>query len=75
MNLCRGLIKAREGAKISRMSWGEDRLTFLVHRTPLTDDPDEHLLDKYSKGVLVKENWLPSTEELFADDWKVLRGV
>ena len=75
MNLCRGYVKMEDGAKISRLSWKKDRLTFLVYR--LFTDPNDHMqaIDKYVNGKLEIKNWTPTAEEMFADDWRVLRGA
>ena len=64
-----------DGAKIARTCWNKDRSVYLVYRCFADGDDPRHKIDKYENDVCVEKDWKPSTEDLFADDWKVLRGV
>ena len=75
MNLCRGLVKAKDGAKIARKSWNSNRNTFLVYENWDIPEKRTDTIHKVEDGQVVDADWHPSKEELFADDWLALRGM
>ena len=75
MNVCRGLIKAREGAKVARVTWRKEPLVYLVLRCFVDPDDPRIIFDKYEGDICLEKNWLPDADDLLADDWRVLRGV
>jgi hypothetical protein len=65
MNFSEALARTKEGLKIIRRSWDESQ-----HLNVVTGPDGEPLIALTETKVEITA-WIPTTKDLFADDWEV----